>query len=963
MRTTRVTAVARVAAIAALVALVLASCPQPISGTIVSRVTDKAVPVMTISAPTTNSAYTQTVLVQGKQSKPGMLKSLGWTVTGTLGVLASGTVPLGSIAADGSFQFQFSTLTFSGPIAVNVSARDWNDNVGQSAFTLTAPGASISSFTATAGSKSVQLSWESIAGATYTLYYTDNGTLPTQTNGHTLSIASSPYAMTSLSNGNLYTFLLQAHTASADYWSAYTVAMPLSQFTLAPMVTGDYRKLNLEWSQITGSSSFIVQRSTSASGPFADYSGVVQGYSYTDTAVSDGTWYWYKVRPTVAGAIASAYNAAQTMQIAPSLNQAVASILTSTAANKVEIYGSYAFVAAGSSGLIVVDVSAPGSPAIVASLPTANALDLSIDAAGHYAYVANGASGLISIDISNPLAPVLAGTATWASANATAVSVVSGYAFVLDSSTGNSVHAVKIVAAPYSLTPTGVYSNATYPIFSHMVATYATNNGVNFYYFFYIACGSVNGSVDRLLEIYAASPDTMSSATGVYGSYTDGAGSTGYYSGRLWVKPQTVAGDRLYVLASAKTMLEPPPGYALQIFQKWPNPSLVKQGQAISSGYYGDLSVVGTSAYVADGIGLQQVDVSVEATPVMGRRWNTPGASTGVASNGTTGFMASGSLGFQTVDLSQPGSSTVSGSYAPGAMTASKVRGNLVYVTSGSGTARLQIVDISSPASPAPLGNVGMTGPSGLAITGGYALVADGSAGLRVVDVSNPSNPIIVGTGTPISGSLSRVAVKGDYAYAASGSGMQIFDISDPTKPVVVGFMDTDGLSTNDVALRGTYAYMADGTYFQANGLKVIDVSNPALPFQVGKSSVGMTMWRVALSGDYAYVSDNNPISGLFAININPSSASFLAHYGFCKTNSGGSNGSYGVAAFGTWAYVADSTATTGGLSLVDISAPTALANASFKSTLTLTGAQDVVLSGRYAYVCDSGGLRVIRLF
>jgi hypothetical protein len=39
------------------------------------------------------------------------------------------------------------------------------------------------------------------------------------------------------------------------------------------------------------------------------------------------------------------------------------------------------------------------------------------------------------------------------------------------------------------------------------------------------------------------------------------------------------------------------------------------------------------------------------------------------------------------------------------------------------------------------------------------------------------------------------------------------------------------------------------------------------------------------------------------------------------------------------------------------------LSNAAFKSTMSLAGAQDLVLSGKYAYVCDAGGFRVVRLF
>jgi hypothetical protein len=78
-------------------------------------------------------------------------------------------------------------------------------------------------------------------------------------------------------------------------------------------------------------------------------------------------------------------------------------------ANNVEVSGNFAYVAAGSTGLQVVDVANRTNPQVVASLDTpGNANDVKV--VGTTAYVADGASGLQVIDITNPLAPVLRGT-------------------------------------------------------------------------------------------------------------------------------------------------------------------------------------------------------------------------------------------------------------------------------------------------------------------------------------------------------------------------------------------------------------------------------------------------------------------------------------------------------------------------------------------------------------------------
>ena len=78
-------------------------------------------------------------------------------------------------------------------------------------------------------------------------------------------------------------------------------------------------------------------------------------------------------------------------------------------ANGVDINGNFAFVAAGGSGLQVVDVSNRNVPVIAASLAlTGNANNIKL--LSNLAYVAAGSGGVHIIDVSNPLAPVKLGT-------------------------------------------------------------------------------------------------------------------------------------------------------------------------------------------------------------------------------------------------------------------------------------------------------------------------------------------------------------------------------------------------------------------------------------------------------------------------------------------------------------------------------------------------------------------------
>ena len=74
--------------------------------------------------------------------------------------------------------------------------------------------------------------------------------------------------------------------------------------------------------------------------------------------------------------------------------------------------------------------------------------------------------------------------------------------------------------------------------------------------------------------------------------------------------------------------------------------------------------------------------------------------------------------------------------------------------------------------------------------------------------------------------------MSGDYAYFGSGMALMVADVSDAAAPQVVGEIVLPGVIFN-VAVSGSYAYVADDDA----GLRVIDVSTPASPIEVGFST------------------------------------------------------------------------------------------------------------------------------
>lgn len=115
-------------------------------------------------------------------------------------------------------------------------------------------------------------------------------------------------------------------------------------------------------------------------------------------------------------------------------------------ANGVDVADGHAYIAAGSTGLQVADVSNPSAPRIVAARDTnGNANDVRV--VGRYAYVADGGAGLKIIDVVNPAAPVIVGSVD-TPGDATHVAISGNVAYISDGFSGLTVVNVASPSAP-----------------------------------------------------------------------------------------------------------------------------------------------------------------------------------------------------------------------------------------------------------------------------------------------------------------------------------------------------------------------------------------------------------------------------------------------------------------------------------------------------------------------------------
>jgi hypothetical protein len=259
--------------------------------------------------------------------------------------------------------------------------------------------------------------------------------------------------------------------------------------------------------------------------------------------------------------------------------------------------------------------------------------------------------------------------------------------------------------------------------------------------------------------------------------------------------------------------------------------------------------------------------------------------------------------------------------------------------------ALLQSLSAAQPAQPTGWQVVGQIGgpTQAVAVQGNYAYVGVGLR-LIVLDVTNPVTPTEVGSTTPFPYFVEDIAVSGTYAYVAvGGAGLRVVDVSDPANPIEVGAWDSPGYAEG-VDVSGHTVYLADGPY----GLRVVDASDPASPTPLGSAYDMNYAFDVAVSGDYAYIAAAG--AGLLVADVSdpahPLEVSSLDTAGYAQ----------GVTVAGEIAYIADEWE---GLQIVDVSDP---ADPTLISSFKTPGwAFGVAISGTQAYVADAFmGLRVL---
>lgn len=158
----------------------------------------------------------------------------------------------------------------------------------------------------------------------------------------------------------------------------------------------------------------------------------------------------------------------------------------------------------------------------------------------------------------------------------------------------------------------------------------------------------------------------------------------------------------------------------------------------------------------------------------------------------------------------------------------------------------------------------------------------DQHTGMAIVDITDPASPEVTDyyVFSDLFGGAGIVLAEGDYAYlGAMMHGLAIFDISDKTEISLVSLFQPDiffpdpnpdpaKFNARGLAIREGKAYLC----YDAGGLRIIDVQDPAQPEEIGRYSNPVLNGKpraynnIALDGDLAYIAVD--FCGLEILNI-----------------------------------------------------------------------------------------------
>ena len=377
--------------------------------------------------------------------------------------------------------------------------------------------------------------------------------------------------------------------------------------------------------------------------------------------------------------------------------------------------------------------------------------------------------------------------------------------------------------------------------------------------------------------------------------------------------------------------------------------------QYLSSAFWAQafgVEVAGHYAYCAYLNGLVIFDVSDLQNPVPISRVYTEGSSLDVDIAGDYAFLADYRAGLKIINIADPYNPYVEACYeTDGRVVTVHVVDEFAYLADGPGGENgLVILDVSNPSAPQFVANCAISGAcEEMWIEGDYAYMAGLYGGLMIVDIADPYHPTAAAFYAGCSSS--QVYVSGNTGYMTGSYGgadgrpeedsvLHIFDVTDPTNPFPIAEYEFTGWAQGAVLVSGDYAYVKDQDLEDGMYISVIDISDPTLPTLAGSVRTDGVMQDLTIIDDVLYAAMG--VGGFQTLDLSVAAVPAMMGQWWEAFSP------CGLAVVGNTIYMGDNRA---GLRVLDISNP--LAPVSIAS-LSLPGAQGLIqVQGDYAYSLD----------
>lgn len=315
--------------------------------------------------------------------------------------------------------------------------------------------------------------------------------------------------------------------------------------------------------------------------------------------------------------------------------------------------------------------------------------------------------------------------------------------------------------------------------------------------------------------------------------------------------------------------------------------------------------------YTANGGILQNVDISDPSNPILLGQVPTNGIISDIAKEDNYVYLAEEDSGLKVIDVSNTSNPLqVSEMLLTGPVNKLIVSNQTLYIAEGGYDGSqwiggLRTLDISDPLNPMPLGFYNSSRkPYFISLVGDYIYMSQSSVetliidisdlsnltlagsfntrlgntfllgnllfiGMKIFDVMNPLNPILIGEAV-FQGVAEDVTVSGNYAFITNGNyydgyawrvgkKIRVFNITDPANPTEIGLYESPGNVAmisimNNVLIISEGVYPDVSTSEEGSGLRIIDVTNPALPEPVGFYETPGISMDVVVRNNYAFV-------------------------------------------------------------------------------------------------------------